>query len=210
MWAKFKPGIFLALTLTGIFFCWQYPISYPLKILIVFFHESSHALMTLVTGGQVTELVVDKMQGGHVLSIGGNRFLILSAGYLGSLFWGITLYLLAVKTDLDKFIMFLLGLVISLIAALYVRELFALGFSISIALAMIFLSWYQHTNINDFVLRCIGLSSMFYVPLDIYSDTIARSHLRSDAFMLAEEFGGTTLLWGGIWLVISVFSIANP
>ena len=48
---------------------------------------------------------------------------------------------------------------------------------------------------------------MAYVPLDIWSDTISRSHLRSDARMLAEEFGGFTLMWGGIWMAISLMAI---
>ncbi|MEZ5790547.1 MAG: M50 family metallopeptidase [Nitratireductor sp.] len=45
---------------------------------------------------------------------------------------------------------------------------------------------------------------MIYVPYDIFSDTIARSELRSDARMMAEEVGGSTMLWGGIWLVVSI------
>jgi hypothetical protein len=49
---------------------------------------------------------------------------------------------------------------------------------------------------------------MIYAPLDIYSDTISRSDLRSDARMLAEEFGGPTALWGGMWLIVSLGVIA--
>jgi hypothetical protein len=43
-----------------------------------------------------------------------------------------------------------------------------------------------------------------YAPLDIYSDTISRSYLQSDAYFLAEYMGGTTLLWGSIWMLISI------
>ncbi|MFT6073403.1 MAG: hypothetical protein ACJAZ1_000309 [Yoonia sp.] len=42
------------------------------------------------------------------------------------------------------------------------------------------------------------------MPFDIFSDTIARANLRSDARMLAEEFCGTTQMWGALWLLISV------
>ena len=63
-------------------------------------------------------------------------------------------------------------------------------------------------NASDLVLRILGLASMFYVPQDIFSDTIARSHLPSDARILAEEFGGPTVLWGGAWLLISLAVIA--
>ena len=61
---------------------------------------------------------------------------------------------------------------------------------------------------NDMVLRVIGLSSLIYVPYDIFDDTIARAGQRSDAYMLAAEFGGPTVLWGGLWLVISLGVIA--
>jgi hypothetical protein len=54
----------------------------------------------------------------------------------------------------------------------------------------------------------IGLTSLIYVPYDIFDDTIARSTLRSDAYMLAEAFGGTAMIWGAIWLVLSGIVIA--
>jgi len=49
---------------------------------------------------------------------------------------------------------------------------------------------------------------MIYAPLDIFDDTIRRAHLRSDARILAEQVGGSTMLWGGLWLLISVAVIA--
>jgi len=194
----------LLIIMIAIFALWATPVLYPLKLLIVFFHESSHALMTVATGGEVVELVVNPMQGGHVLSAGGNRFLTLTAGYLGSLMWGVIIYLLAVGTQYDKTIMFCLGGIIIAIAALFVRDLFALGFSGLIGLFMIIMGVKAPMQINDLILRAVGVTSMLYVPLDIYSDTIERSDLRSDAFMLAEEFGGVTVLWGGAWFAVSV------
>ncbi|NRB37952.1 MAG: M50 family metallopeptidase [Pseudomonadales bacterium] len=199
-----KPLLILFAIIVAVFLLWPTPAIYPLKLLVVFFHESSHALMTVASGGKVVELVVNPMQGGHVLSLGGNRFLTLSAGYLGSLVWGVVIYLLAVASKYDKAIMFCLALTILGVAACFVRDAFALGFSVLTAICMIILSIKASMHINDFVLRVIGMTSMLYVPLDIYSDTIARSSLRSDAFMLAEEFGGATVLWGGSWLLLSL------
>ncbi|PCK04419.1 MAG: hypothetical protein COA42_19245 [Alteromonadaceae bacterium] len=160
--------------------------------------------MAVATGGQVIELVVNVMQGGHVLSIGGNRFLTLTAGYLGSLLWGVVIYLLAVRTKYDKAIMCCLGLVVLAITVMFVRDLFALVFSGIVGVSMIVMGVKAPVQVNDIILRVIGMTSMLYVPLDIYSDTIERSSLRSDAFMLAEEFGGATVFWGSIWLCISV------
>jgi len=199
-----KQLLILFSVIIAIFFLWSTPALYPLKLLIVFFHESSHALTTIATGGQVIELEIDRMQGGHVISAGGNRFVTLTAGYLGSLIWGVAIYLLAVGSKYDKAIMFCLGLIIIAVTTLFVRDLFAFGFSGLTGLFMILMGVKAPMQINDIILRVIGVTSMSYVPLDVYSDTIARSSLRSDAFMLAEEFGGTTVLWGAIWLLVSV------
>ena len=77
-----KQLSYLICLLGLIILAWEYPILYPLKLLVVFFHESSHALATLLTGGSVQELVINKDQGGHVISQGGNLFIVLSAGYI--------------------------------------------------------------------------------------------------------------------------------
>ena len=199
-----KQLLILFSVIIAIFFLWSTPALYPLKLLIVFFHESSHALMTIATGGQVIELEIDRMQGGHVISAGGNRFITLTAGYLGSLIWGVVIYLLAVGSKYDKAIMFCLGIIIMVVTTLFVRDLFAFGFGGLTGLFMILMGVKAPMQINDIILRVIGVTSMSYVPLDVYSDTIVRTSLRSDAFMLAEEFGGTTVLWGTIWLLVSV------
>ena len=202
------PGYLLCI-LALIFVLWGFPVIYPLKLLVVFFHESSHALATILTGGKVQEMVVNAKAGGHVLSQGGNRFLSLNAGYLGSLIWGMVIYTFAASTRLDRPFMAFLGVAIVLITLFYVRNPFAIFFGVTTAAAMILCSRYLNERINDFILRIIGLTSMIYVLLDIYDDTISRSHLRSDARMLAEEIGGGTLLWGCLWIVISAVLVAS-
>lgn len=198
-----KQTILLVAVVAGIFLFWHHVALYPLKLLVVFFHEASHALMTVATGGKVTELVVNRNQGGHVISLGGSRFWVLSAGYLGSLVWGTVIYLVAARTRWDQTAMTVLGALIIAIALFFVRNLFGFGFAAVTGAAMIALGWWASERVNDFILKLIGLTSMVYVPLDIYSDTISRSHLRSDAHMLAAEIGGTTVMWGGLWIILS-------
>lgn len=187
-----------------IFVLWPTPLVIPLKILTVFLHELSHALATLLTGGMVESLTIDQNQGGAVWSRGGNRFLILSAGYCGSLLIGVGLFIAAVRTRWDRPVLGLLGVVILLVTALYVRSLFAFAFGVVTGALMIAAARFFSHRVSDLALRVIGLTSMIYVPYDIFSDTILRSQLQSDARMLAEEFAGPTLFWGGVWLVISL------
>lgn len=202
-----KQLSYLMLLLGLIIIAWDSPILYPLKLLVVFFHESSHALATLLTGGSVKELIINKDQGGHVISQGGNRFIILSAGYIGSLLWGVVIYIASVKSHYDKTIMMVLGISIIIITVLLSRSLFSWLFGLLTGGAMLLMAKYLAEHYNDFALRLIGLTSMMYAPLDIYSDTISRSHLRSDAYLLADYTGGATILWGGIWIIISIVVI---
>ncbi|WP_018692646.1 M50 family metallopeptidase [Algicola sagamiensis] len=202
-----KERLLLAGFTILLFIFWNTIFVYPLKLLTVFFHEASHALMTLFTGGKVLELVVDPMAGGHVISQGGNDFLVKSAGYLGSLAFGVAIYKLAAMTRYDKAIMTFLGFFLMAISLVYFGTVFTLIFSGLTSALMILVGIKGSESVNDLVLRLIGLSSAYYVPLDILSDTIFRSHLRSDARMLAETYGGTTILWGGAWFLISIFVV---
>ncbi len=183
---------------------WSTPVVVPLKILTVFFHELSHALAAWMTGGSVESISLSPQQGGLTVTRGGNVFLTMSAGYLGSLLIGVLVFLVAVRSHADRVLMGVLGAVLLLVAALFIREWFALAFTVGTGLVMLASARYVPHDVNDLALRVIGLTSMIYVPLDIFSDTIARSGIRSDAFMLAERFGGATVIWGGLWLLIAL------
>ncbi len=202
-----KQLAYLIILLGLITYFWEYPILYPLKLLVVFFHESSHALATVLTGGEVKEFVINHEQGGHVISKGGNRFIILSSGYLGSLLWGLMIYIASVQTLYDKVLMGCLGVSIILITVLLSSSSFSWLFGLTSGMGMLVIARFLDNSYNDFLLRLLGLTSMLYVPLDIYSDTIFRAHLKSDAYMLAEYTGGSTILWGSLWLIISLIAI---
>ena len=103
--------------------------------------------------------------------------------------------------------MIVLGVVVGLLTVWFVTNLFALVFGILTGIGMILSGRYLNPRVNDFILHLIGLTSMIYVPLDIFSDTIDRSYLISDASMLATEYGGFTMMWGGIWILFSLFTI---
>jgi len=206
---RWLRGHWQLLALTAVVFAlWQTPVVVPLKILIVFMHEVSHALAALATGGSVESITVSTAQGGLTVTRGGNLFLILSAGYLGSLALGVLILLIALRTRWDRALMGALGLAMLLITALYIREGFAFLFGFGGAAVMMAIAWFLPRDINDMALRLIGLASLIYVPWDIFNDTIQRASERSDAYMLAEEFGGATILWGGLWLVVAALVIA--
>lgn len=187
---------------------WSTPVLIPLKILVVFLHELSHLIAVLLTGGSAESLSLTPHQGGAVLSRGGNRFLTLSSGYLGSLAFGLVFLWAAVSSRADRYVTAALGATLLAVAALYVRDGFALAFCLGTGVALLAAARFLPHGPNDLILRLIGLTSIAYVPLDIFSDTLARPGAQSDASMLAHEFGGPTVFWGGLWLALSLAAIA--
>lgn len=206
----FRPTAFLrghwqliALTV-AVFALWSTPLVLPLKLLVVFFHELSHGLAAILTGGSIESLSVNFQQGGEAWTRGGSRFVILSAGYLGSLLIGAGLLIAALRGRADRLVLSGLGVLMLLVMLLYVRDVAALLICGATGAALILAGRVLPVQWCDLVLRVIGLTSLIYVPYDIFDDTLRRASLRSDARMLAEEVGGTTMIWGGLWLIISL------
>ncbi|WP_107845082.1 M50 family metallopeptidase [Litoreibacter ponti] len=192
----------LALT-TLIFALWQTPVMVPLKIVVVLLHELSHGAAAILTGGTIEQISVSPQQGGFARTRGGSGFFISTAGYLGSLVLGVGLLIAALKSTADRVVMMAVGAIFVLVAALYMRDLFAFGFTAGMGAVLLASGFFLPHQFCDLGLRVIGLTSMIYVPYDIFDDTIRRASLRSDARILAEEVGGSTILWGVIWLLIS-------
>ena len=88
-----RLGLFVSIAVVSWFF-WLTPALTPLKIFVVFIHEASHALATVLTGGRVVSMVVTPWESGYVQSVGGSP-LIASAGYIGSALFGGVMLLLA-------------------------------------------------------------------------------------------------------------------
>jgi hypothetical protein len=97
--AATNPKLYLSIALAVSAVMWFIPFSdwalYPVRLLVTFFHEAGHALATFLTFGSVKSLVVNPNGSGMVTSTGGVRFLISSAGYLGTTLLGAALVLLS-------------------------------------------------------------------------------------------------------------------
>lgn len=204
MLSIFKRYIALLLIFIAIGFLWNTLFVYPLKIFVVFMHEVSHGLAAIATGGRILEIQINPQQGGHALTQGGSRFWTLTAGYLGSLLWGGVILLLAARTRFDKAISILIGFGMVAISIGFGESTFTYLFGIGFGVVLIAIGFYLPEVVNDWVLRIIGVTSCLYAILDIKSDVLDRSNLRSDARMLSEVTGIATEIWGTLWILIAI------
>ena len=184
---------------------WDTVIIYPVKVFVVLLHEVSHAMAAIATGGHVERIVLNADQGGAAYTVGGIPFLTLSAGYLGSLLWGVLFVMLGFSRRLrPRWIITGIGILVLLISVSVVRSTFGLLFGFAFGGALLASAKYLPQKANRILLLGLGLTSTLYAILDIKSDIITRSHLRSDAAMLAEMTGIPTLFWGFLWIAIAL------
>ncbi len=198
-----RKALIFAGTAAGIVLLWSTPVLYPLRLFVVFLHEASHAVAALATGGTVVRIGIDPREGGYTLTRGGNALVTLSAGYLGSLGWGAAI-LAAARTRRAGLATVALGAAVLAVTVLYVRNPFGLAFGILFGLAAVAAGRRLPHAIVAWLLTAVGLTSCLYAPLDIWSDILARPAMPSDARMLADMTHVPTIVWGVLWLGISL------
>lgn len=188
-----------------LWYFWDTPVVYPLKIFVVLLHEVSHAVAALATGGSVSHIVLDPREGGATYTLGGSAFVTLSAGYLGSLAWGALMVEAArarrIRTD---WVNGVVGGMVIVLTLLVIRGGFGLAFGALFGLALMVLARRAPLELNRSVLLTLGMTSSLYAILDIKSDILDRPELESDAHMLAELTGIPTVAWGVLWIALAL------
>jgi hypothetical protein len=183
---------------------WDSALLLPVKLFVVFLHELSHGLAAALSGGSIERIELSADQGGVCFTRGGWRFLVLSAGYLGSLGWGAALLLLGARTRLDRAVVAALGLLTLLVTLAYVRSLFGFGYGLATGAALLAAARWLPESFADGLLRCLGTTSCLYAVWDIASDLLLRSVPGSDANALGALTGVPGFVWGALWMVLAL------
>ncbi len=145
---------------------------------------------------------------GLCVTQGGNRFLTVSAGYLGSLCWGGLVLVLASRGRRDRVLVGTAGALLIAAAVLWIRPAGGFGFLSTCATGAVLLvsaRWLAPWA-NDLVLKLIGLTSCLYVVLDLRAIVTGRMGAGSDAHALAEAMPLPVWLWGLIWLCLALLA----
>ena len=202
------PTLFLQCALMSlVIYAWSSPVIQPVKIMVVLFHEMSHGLMALASGGDVLRIVITADEGGSCETQGGIGTLIVSAGYLGSmLFGGLLLYLSRFRSCVPV-VYTLLSLTLGAALFTVLHDPYSRTFATALAGSFIFLGLLAPAFVGVFFLRVLGTVSCLYSIIDIYVDILAdhgEQFAQNDAIAFANLTGIPASTVGAAWLGISL------
>ena len=192
-------------------FFWHSPVLLPIKLFTVFFHELSHGLAAILTGGTIESINIGFDQGGVCIFKGGWRLIVASAGYLGSLIWGVSVLLLSLRKGMNRFLTKSIGILLLIVTALWIRNIETLVIVISTAVLLIFMSNKLKEAYCSIFLKFISLVSCFYVVYDIKDDLLDRTVQNSDAYQISKMLFPTFMQAAGsyiiglLWMGITIF-----
>lgn len=186
---------------------WNTWVAYPFRVFVVFLHEVSHGLAAVLTGGRIVSIGLSFDEGGVCVTQGGWRFVILSAGYFGSLLWGALFLLLGARRRRAPGVVALVGLFTLGVTLVYVRTWFGFAYGLLAAGALILVASKLKPEVSEILLASIGVMSCLYAVWDVASDVLLRSVPCSDASALAGITGVPAVIWGVLWTAASLWVI---
>jgi hypothetical protein len=200
----------LAALTVALLVLWQIPgvglVVYPLRLFGTFVHEISHGLAALATGGEFRRFTVSPDLSGLAWSAGGWRWLISSAGYVGSAVFGGVLILLAARGAASRVLLMALGLILGLLCLLFVRNLFGIATGLALAAGMFLAGYRLRPPWSDGLLMVLALQ----LVLDGFNSlfTLLRisvaGNAQTDAFNMAQATGIPAVIWTLVWAAISL------
>jgi hypothetical protein len=187
---------------------WNTWIAYPFRVFVVFLHEVSHGIAAMATGGRILAIGLTFDEGGVCVTDGGSRFAILNAGYLGSLAWGVALLVLGSQRRAARGLLQGVGAFVLVITLVYVRSPFGFVYGLAAGAALLYVARRFSVGVSEVLLAALGVMSCLYAVWDVASDVLLRSATGSDAAALALLTRIPAVIWGLLWVALSVGAMA--
>ena len=186
---------------------WSTLALYPIKLFVVLLHELSHGVAAILTGGEILVIEVNERIGGYCQYRGGNRLVVASAGYLGSLVWGGVILVVASRTRWSRQLGTALSALLLVVTLLWIRNSFGIFYTVGIAIVLFVLCRFLPAFLVRVLMQFLGTASCLYVIVDIYEDVIRVYQDGSDADTLSTLTGIPAMFWGVIWAFVAVVMI---
>jgi hypothetical protein len=216
----FRQHALLISILAGVivFLLWNIPqldfLLYPFRLFVTFIHEAGHSVMATFTGGRVIEFTVFSNGTGIATTAGGNRLLILPAGYLGAAFFGAALFYLVNTLPFPRKIALALGTLMILVALFLRASGIALLIGSLTGLGLVYLGLRGSIALNMLVLNLLAVLTGLNAVLDllylVQNSHAALGPIANDAAAFAALTPGIPpVIWALIWALLAVFMLGS-
>jgi hypothetical protein len=232
-----KPQVWLLLVATIITIAlWFIPFAdylvYPIRLFVTFIHESSHALVSFLTGGSVQSLTIASDGSGVVYSAPSGFFgqiLTSSAGYLGTTAFGVLLLFLLRRTLSPNKVLMGIGAFVAFVTLFFgilmpFFNIFSLNVSIFSVMFTVFcgvllsagifaLGKYASLKTANFAVAFLAVQCLLNAFLDLknlffINAPLIGSDLQNDAANMANATGLPGIVWVFIWIGLSILMIS--
>lgn len=201
-WLWIAAALSLAISLTR----WGPLVLYPFRLFTTWAHECAHAVMTLLVGGHVNSIVIERNGAGVTSSlIPQSRLaqgLVASAGYLGASVVGCALMIAARGNKAAHGILWTIGAFMLVTLLVWVRNPFGIAVVLISSVALIALSRSRSAPLPSFVLSLLAVQVALNSVFDIRV-LFLLSGGHSDAATMARLFVLPTWVWASLWMLIS-------
>ncbi|GHE78535.1 M50 family metallopeptidase [Thalassotalea profundi] len=181
-------------------------ISIPFKWLESYFHEISHGIAALITGGEIIRIQLFANGAGLCTTRGGSTFLISFLGYAGAALWGVVYYFMAgFHHRLTQVFSLFLALLFIITLLLWSRDILTIAIVLCL-LAIVFIklkygqSFYLRMSlqVTGIVVLLNSMKSPWY---------LIDGRSLGDGNALAQQTGIPEFFWVICWCVISITGI---
>jgi hypothetical protein len=180
-------------------------ISIPFKWLESYFHEISHGLTALLTGGSIVQIQLFPNGAGLCTTRGGSAFFISLMGYGGAILWGSLIFYLASshRKTAQAFSILLIGL-LAISILLWVRDLLTLFIVVVLLMLVIAQLKYSSQKHLQTLLQLTGLLVLINSLMSpLY---LLDGQAKGDGAALAKITFIPEIIWVVIWFSVALFA----
>jgi hypothetical protein len=187
-------------------------ITYPIRLFVTFIHETGHALAAVLSLGHVHDLELSSDGSGVTYTSGGFRFLISSAGYLGTTLFGSVLLLMLRKQRYAKPLALILAILLLGVTVLWGGNILAWVVGVILGAVFLGLAVKGKPSVVHFVMSFLGVQCLLNALYDLRTLLYlsAFSKEATDAVNMSEATGGWTppIFWALGWSLVSIAMLA--
>ncbi|WOH37881.1 M50 family metallopeptidase [Thalassotalea fonticola] len=178
----------------------------PFNWLESFFHELSHGLAALITGGKILQIELFPNGAGLCTTQGGIAFIIAFSGYAGAVAWGVLIYKIAdLKSSISRYFSLFMVVLLALSCLLWARDLLTLVIILILIATFALSIKISHFHFLPVILKIFALM----VLLNSLSSPLYLIDGRGigDGSALAKLTFIPEIVWILVWTAIGIYAI---